>query len=155
MVTETKASSIGVVIESRLITGTYTDLWACKDYLAVAMFDEETLDTKIKSQSINVKRKINTFLGRKTDFTEDELEQVQFAGICDSAAQWTACLVESRPQAASAAYVEDTIVDCQEAIKTLSNWAFNNGLEIPSEDAKIGHPLTELIYITNDSTAVI
>jgi hypothetical protein len=155
MVTETKASSIGLVVQTRLISGTYVDLWRVKDYLSVSLFDSETLDAKIRSQAINATDKVNTFLGKTVAFTEAELMTTQFGGVVDASSQLTACLVQKNPQGAAMNYTEDTVADCESAFETLTQWALNNGLEIPNEETKTGHPLTELIYITNDSTAVI
>ena len=154
MSVETKITSIGLVIQSRLISGTYTDMWKTKDYLSVSLFDPDTIDTKIRSQAINAKDKVNVFLGRTIDFTEAELMTTQFAGIVDAGSQLTACLVQKNPQAAAMNYTEDTIEDCAEAFKTLSNWAIMNGLEIPSEKKK-GYLLTELTYIYNNPDEVI
>lgn len=155
MVTETKASSIGLVIQSRLISGTYVDLWRVKDYLSVSLFDSETLDAKIRSQAINATDKVNTFLGKTVVFAEDELSTTRFAGIVDSASQLTACFVQRNPQAGAMEYNEDVRTDCKEAYETLTRWALNNGLEIPSEETKTGHPLTEIIYITNSPEELI
>lgn len=143
-------SSIGITIQERIIVGTYSDMWRTKDYLSVSLFDLETLDQKIRSQSVNAKDKINTFLGRTTDFTEAELSSTQFAGIVDAASQLTACYVQKNPQAAAMNYTEDTIADCAEALITLTNWAINNGIVPPTEKEKHGHILTELVYIYND-----
>jgi len=155
MAEKTKQSEIGLIIQSRLITDTYTDLWKTKDYLSVSLFDATTLDAKIRSQAVNAKDKINTFLGRTTSFTEAELETVLMAGIVDSASQLTACLVQKNPQAAAMDYTEDTIEDCKEAFSTLSNWCINNGIELPIKTRKPKHILTELVFETNDPNGVI
>ena len=151
----TKSSSIGITIQSRLITGTYTDLWRAKDYLSVSLFAIDTLDTKIRSQAINAKDKINTFLGRTVDFTEAELETTRFGGIVDAASQLTACYVQKNPQAAAMEYTEDTIEDCKSALDTLTNWALTNGITPPSEMKKRGNILTELAYFYNSPNEVI
>jgi hypothetical protein len=150
----TLESSLGITIKG-LISGTYTDMSKCKGYLAVTLFDATTLDGQIIEQAVNVKDKINAFLGRTADFTEAELEQTVFSGIVDSASQMTACLVECNPQAAQMSYTEDSITDCEESWKTLKNWALSNGISIPDEEKLEPHPLTELIYITNDPTELI
>ena len=151
----TKISSIGITIQARLLTGTYTDLWRVKDYLSVSLFDINTLDPKIRSQAINAKDKINTFLGRTVDFTETELETTRFGGIIDAASQLTACYVQKNPQAAAMEYTEDTIEDCKSAFETLTNWALNNGIIPPSEKKERGNILTELAYFYNDPNEVI
>ena len=138
-----------------LITDTYTDMDKCKTCLALPLFDATTIDANITAQAINARDKINTFLGRTTNFTAEELAKVQFAGILDSGSQLTACLVQKNPQAAAATYTEDTVTDCEEAYKTLTNWAVNNGIKVPTEDDKPPRMLTEIIYITNDPGAVL
>lgn len=155
MAEKTKQSQIGMEVQSRLITNTYTDLWKVKDYLSVSLFDAATLDPKIRSQAFNAKDKINAFIGRSVDFTEAELETTLMAGIVDAASQLTACLVQKNPQAAAMDYTEDTIEDCKEAFNTLSNWCINNGIELPSKTRKPKHILTELVYETNDAGRVI
>ena len=150
----TKESSLGITVKG-LISGTYTNMQKCKDYLAVSLFDATTLDGQIISQADNVKNKINNFLGRTVDFTESELLQTQFSGIVDSASQLTACFVQKNPQAAAANYTEDTVTDCEEAYETLKYWATNNGIELPNKELPVKHILTELVYITNDPDEVI
>lgn len=140
---------MGIVLE------TYTDEDKCKAYLALSLFDDTTIDAQIAIQAINARDKIDTFLGRKTHFTDTELGEVQFAGILDAASQLTACLVQANPQAAAANYTEDTKTDCAEAYKTLTNWALNNGIKVPNEDTEPPRVLTELVYITNDPAQVI
>ena len=151
----TKISSIGITIQARLITGTYTDLWRVKDYLSVSLFDINTLDQKIRSHAINVKDKVNTFLGRTVDFTKEELETTRFSGIVDAASQLTACYVQKNPQAAAMEYTEDTIEDCKSAFETLTNWASNNGIIPLSEKKERGNLLTELAYFYNSPNEVI
>jgi len=138
-----------------LIAGTYTDMEKCKAHLAVSLFDAATLDAQITLQAGIAKDKINTFLGRTVDFTEAELAQIRFSGIVDSGSQFAACFVQRNPQAAAATYTEDTISDCEEAYETLTNWALNNGIEVPNKEAKTKHTLTELVYITNSPNEVI
>jgi hypothetical protein len=151
----TKQSSIGIEIKSRLIPGTYTDLWKVKDYLSISLFETATIDTKIQSQALNAKDKINAFIGRSADFTEAQLETTSMSGIVDSASQLTACLVQKNPQGAAMEYTEDTIEDCKEAFKTLTNWCINNGIIPPSKAHESKYTLTELVYITNDAGGVI
>jgi hypothetical protein len=151
----TRISLIGITIQARLITGTYTDLWRVKDYLSVSLFDIDTLDQKIRSHAINAKDKVNTFLGRTVDFTKEELETTRFGGIVDAASQLTACYVQKNPQAAAMEYTEDTIEDCKSALETLTNWALTNGITPPSEMKKRGHILTELSYFYNNPDEVI
>ena len=155
MTTVTKMSSVGLETQSRLIPDTYTDLWRVRDYLSASLFDPDTLDSKIISQAINAKDKINTFLGRSTDFTEEELYSVQFGGIVDAGSQLTACYVQKNPQAAAMNYTEDTIEDCKSAFETITQWAINNGIVPPDKREKYSHIQTELIYIYNNPDEVL
>lgn len=138
-----------------IISNTYTDEAKCKAYLALALFDATTIDADIAKQAINARDKIDTFLGRSVSFTVAELAETQFAGIVDSASQLTACLIEANPQAAAMKYTEDTITDCKEAYRTLTNWALKNGVEIPESASKQSHVQTELVYQYNDPDEVI
>jgi hypothetical protein len=138
-----------------LITDTYSDQEKTDSYLALSLFDASTIEDEVALQAVNAKDKINTFLGRKVDFTTEELAEVQFAGIVDSASQWTACLVQQSTQAAAMSLTEDTIKDCADALKTLKNWALANGITPPSEKKTQGYIITELIYITNDPNEVV
>ena len=149
-----KESSSGITIKGA-ISGTYTDMSKCKSYLAVSLFDATTLDGQIILQAVNVKDKINAYLGRTIDFTVVELAKTEFVGIIDSASQMTACLIECNPQAAQMSYTEDSITDCENAWETLKTWAFNNGISPPDEKEKSNHVMTELEYYTNDPTLVI
>jgi hypothetical protein len=150
-----KQSLIGIEIKSRLIPGTYSDLWKTKDYLSVSLFDPTTIDAKIQSQAFNAKDKINAFIGRSSDFTEVQLETTLMSGIVDSASQLTACLVQKNPQGAAMDYTEDTVEDCKEAFKTLTNWCINNGIALPGKAHEPKYALTELVYETNDAGGVI
>jgi hypothetical protein len=138
-----------------IITDTYTDDSKCKTYLALALFDATAIDANIAAQAINARDKINTFLGRTICFTVAELAETQFAGIVDAASQMTACLVQQNPQAAAMKYTEDTITDCEEAYRTLTNWALKNGVEIPENATKQSHVQTELVYQYNNTAEVI
>lgn len=155
MSVKTLVSSIGLEVQSRVIPGTYTDLWKAKDFLLLSMFDADNLDQKIRSQSINAKDRVNTFLGRQTDFTEAELLTTPFCGIVSAASQMTSCFVQRNPQSARMDISEDTLIDCAEALITLTNWALNNGILPPDKKAKEGHILTELPYFYNDVNEVI
>lgn len=138
-----------------IITDTYTDDSKCKTYLAIALFDATTIDADIAAQAINARDKINAFLGRSICFTVEELAKTAFVGILDAASQMTACLVQQNPQAAAMSLTEDTIVDCKEAYKTLTNWAIKNEVELPDETAKPKHIQTEVVYEYNDPDKVI
>jgi hypothetical protein len=130
-----------------LVAGTYTDVEKCKGYLALSLFDSDTIDAQIALQSANARDKVDTFLGRTTHFTTDELEKVQFEGILDAASQLTACLVQAKPQAAAMEYTEDTRTDCAEAVKTLTNWAKKNGVTLPDNVETRKRVSNEIVYL--------
>ena len=130
-----------------IIPGTYTDEEACKSYLVEASFDATTLSETITAQAANARRKVNTYLGRTTNFTPTQLADEAYAGIVDGASQLTACLLQSNPQAHAMNLTEDTKVDCSEAWKTLKNWALKNGV-IPADMIKAPtSQKDELIYV--------
>lgn len=138
-----------------IISNTYTDEAVCKTYLVVASFDAATLSADIAAQAINARRKVNTYLGRTTNFTTTQLADEAYAGIVDGASQLTACLVQSNPQAHAMNLTEDTKVDCADAWKTLKNWALANGIT-PADLLKAnGAKKTELTYIYADKEYVI
>ena len=153
----TGGASDGEIIEiiPDIVPGTYTDISKSKAYLALSLFDATTIEADIATQAVNARDKINTFLGRTVNFTLAELAEVQFAGIVDAASQLTACLVQCNPQAAAMKYTEDTITDCQEAYRTLTNWALKNGIQIPDADTPQAQVQTELVYEYNDPNKVI
>jgi hypothetical protein len=131
-----------------IISNTYTDEDVTKSYLVIASFDAVTLSAVIAAQAINVRRKVNTYLGRSTNFTVTQLADETYGGIVDGASQLTACLVQSNPQAHAMNLTEDTKVDCSEAYKTLKNWALANGI-IPAEMKKApASQKTELIFVS-------
>ena len=138
-----------------IITDTYTDEDKCDTYLALSLFDATTIDAKIAAQAINARDKIDAFLGRKSNFTVEQLAKTQYAGIVDSASQLTACLVQNNAQSAAMNFTEDAITDCKEAFSTLKNWALKNGIETPDMVNTKKHIQTEIVYITNDPDAVI
>jgi len=138
-----------------IISGTYSDEAVVKTYLVVASFDAATLSDNIAAQAINARRKVNTYLGRTTNFTEAQLADEAYAGIVDSASQLTACLVQSNPQAHAMNLTEDTKVDCAEAYKTLKNWALKNGVT-PADMLKAPtSQKSELVHIHSAEEYVI
>jgi len=138
-----------------VISDTYTDEDVTKTYLVIASFDATTLSADIAAQAINARRKVNTYLGRTTNFTTAQLADEAYAGIVDGASQLTACLMQSNPQAHAMTLTEDTKVDCLEAYKTLKNWALKNGVT-PADMMKA--PISqksELVYVYSDKEYVI
>ena len=138
-----------------IITDTYTDEDKCKTYLALSLFDATTIAANIAAQAINARDKIDAFLGRKSNFTVEQLAKTQFAGIVDAASQLTACLVQNNAQSAAMNFTEDAITDCKEAFLTLKNWALKNGIETPDMVNTKKHIQTEIVYITNNPDEVI
>lgn len=151
------SASDGEIIEiiPDIVPGTYTDISKCKTYLALSLFDAVTIEADIASQAVNARDKINAFLGRSICFTVEELAKTMFGGIVDAASQLTACLVEQNPQAAAMNLTEDTLTDCEEAYRTLKNWALKNGVELPDEAAKPKYIATELVYEYNNPDEAI
>lgn len=138
-----------------IISNTYTDEDVTKTYLVVASFDSTTLSADIAAQAINARRKVNTYLGITTNFTTAQLADEAYAGIVDGASQLTACLLQSNPQAHAMNLTEDTKVDCEEAYKTLKNWALKNGVT-PADMIKTPiSQTTELVFIIPDEGYVI
>lgn len=138
-----------------IISGTYTDEDVTKTYLVIDLYDASTLTANITAQAANARRKVNTYLGRTTNFTTTQLADEAYAGIVDGASQLTACLVQSNPQERAMNLTEDTKVDCADAWKTLKNWALGNGIT-PADALKANvTKKTELIYIYPDKEYVI
>jgi hypothetical protein len=130
-----------------IISNTYTDEVVTKTYLVTASFDADTLSADIAAQAINARRKVNTYLGRTTNFTAAQLADEAYGGIVDGASQLTAYLVQSKPQAHAMNLTEDTKVDCLEAYKTLKNWALKNGVTPASMMEAPTSLKSELIFI--------
>ena len=138
-----------------IISNTYTDEGVTKTYIVVASFDAITLSADIAAQAINARRKVNTYLGRTTNFTAAQLADEKNAGIVDGASQLTACLMQSNPQAHAMNLTEDTKVDCSEAYKTLKNWALKNGVT-PADMLKAPvSQKSELVYLFSAEEYVI
>ena len=138
-----------------IISNTYTDEDVCKTYLVTASFDSTVLSTDIAAQAINARRKVNTYLGRTTNFTTAQLADETYAGIMDGASQLTACLMQSNSQAHAMDLTEDTKVDCAEAWKTLKNWALKNGITPAPMMKTVASQLTELVYVYSAEEYVI
>ena len=138
-----------------IISNTYTDEAVCKTYLVVDLYDATTLTANITAQAANARRKVNTYLGRTTNFTAAQLADEAYAGIVLGASRLTACFVQSNPQAHAMNLTEDTKVDCADAWKTLKNWALANGIT-PADMLKDNvTKKTELTYIYSDEEYVI
>ena len=138
-----------------IISNTYTDEDVTKTYLVVASFDAATFSADIAAQAINARRKVNTYLGRTTNFTTTQLADEAYAGIVDGASQLTACFMQSNPQAHAIALTEDTKVDCSEAYKTLKNWALKNGITPAPMMKAPTSQLSALVHLFSEQEYVI
>ena len=153
----TGGASDGGVVSSAggMVEGTYTDEDITKTYIIVASFNAVTLSADIAAQAINARRKVNTYLGRATNFTVAQLADETYAGVVDGASQLTACLLQANIQAHGMDLTEDTKVDCLEAYKTLKNWALKNGVT-PADMMKAPvSQKSELVYLFSAEEYVI
>ena len=116
-----------------LITDTYSDEAIVKNYLIASLYDAETLSADITEQAANAKVEINNVIGRSTDFTVLELATVKNEPIVLSASQYTAYLMQRKPQELSTNITEDTLLDGGEALKRLELWMINNGITPPAQ----------------------
>jgi hypothetical protein len=116
-----------------IITDTYSDEAIVKNYLIASLYDAETLTTDIAEQAANAKVEMNNVIGRSTDFTVLELAEVKNEPIVLSASQYTAYLMQRKPQELSGTITEDTMLDGGEALKRLELWMLNNGITPPDK----------------------
>ena len=130
-----------------IISNTYSDEDIIKSYIVVASFDASTLSADIAIQAVNARRKVNTYLGRTTNFTPTQLADEAYGGIVDGSSQLTACLLQQNPQAHAMTLTEDTKVDCAEAYKTLKNWALQNGVTPADMMEAPTSPNSELVFV--------
>ena len=131
-----------------IIPDTYTDEEVVRDaYLVAELYDADTLAVTIATQAVNARRKVNSYLGRSTNFTPTQLADEKYAGIVDGASQLTACLVQLNPQERAAILAEGTKEVCKEAYNTLKAWALNNGVTpIDMKKPPVAQK-TELLFI--------
>jgi len=119
-----------------LITGTYSDEDIVKTFLVLELYDAATLTANITAQAENVKKEINTYIGRQSDFTVAELAETKNEGIVLAASRWTACLMELKRQERAPKIAEETKMDCAAAEAILIAWCHNNGI-VPAKERKI------------------
>ena len=142
------------IITMALITDTYSDEAIVKTFIVESLYAAATLSTDIAKHAANAKVEINNFIGRATDFTVLELEEVKNEAIVLSASQYTAYLLQRKPQERAANITEDTVLDGGEAKARLELWMVNNGLKPPSE-RKVKRINSEVNVQYTDSDYVI
>lgn len=134
-----------------LITDTYSDAAIVKNYLVASLYTAATLSADIAEQAANAKVEINNVIGRATDFTASELGEVKNEPIVLSASQYTAYLMQRKPQERAANITEDTVLDGGEALKRLELWMVNNGITPPSErKVKRSNPEVNIQWVHSD-----
>lgn len=116
-----------------LITDTYSDEAIVKTFIVESLYSAATLSAEIAKHAANAKTDINNFIGRATDFTILELAEVKNEPVVLSASQFTAYLLQRKPQELAANITEDTVLDGGEAKARIELWMVNNGLKPPSE----------------------
>lgn len=109
-----------------IIKGTYSDDDIVSDFLVEELYDATNFDTEVIRQAANAKVDVNNFIGRKTDFTPAELAETKNEAIILSASQYTAYLMQRRPQERADSISEDTTLDGGEAKARLIIWMENN-----------------------------
>ena len=131
-----------------MIPNTYTDGDITKnDFLIKEVYDPSTFITDVTRQAMNAKDDINNFIGRKTDFTPAELAETKNRGIVLSASQYTAYLMQCRPQERAEALSEGTILDGAEAKARLVVWMKRNHITPPDEIKVAPTPIATKISI--------
>jgi hypothetical protein len=98
-----------------------------------SLYPASTLSADIAKHAANAKTDINNFIGRATDFTVLELAEVKNEPVVLSASQYTAYLLQRKPQERAASITEDTVLDGGEAEARIKLWMVNNGIKPPSE----------------------
>ena len=134
-----------------IITNTYSDEAIVKNYLVASLYDADTLSVDIAAQAANAKVEINNVIGRATDFTVLELAEVKNEPIVLSASQYTAYLMQRRPQERAANITEDTILDGGEALKRLEIWLVNNVIKPPAgRKVRRSNPDVNIQWVDSD-----
>ncbi len=137
-----------------LITDTYSDEAIVKTYIVASLYAASTLSADIAAHAANAKTEINNLIGRETDFTVSELAEVKNKPVVLSASQYTAYLLQRKPQEKAASITEDTVLDGGEALKRLEVWMVNNGI-IPPAGRKIKRSNPEVNIQWTDTDYVI
>ena len=116
-----------------IISGTYVDADKVADFLVEALYDATNFDADVIRQAANATVDVNNFIGRKTDFTPAELAETRNKPIVVSASQYTAYLMQRRPQERADSITEDTTLDGGEAMNRLIVWMKQNSITPPDE----------------------
>ena len=137
-----------------IINGTYSDDDIVSDFLVEELYDATNFDTEVIRQAANAKVDVNNFIGRKTDFTPAELAETKNEPIVLSASQYTAYLMQRRPQERADSISEDTTLDGGEAKARLVIWMRNSGLT-PQDERKAKPIATTITIVHSEESYVI
>ena len=136
-----------------IISGTYVDTDIVTDFLVEALYDSTNFDADVIRQAANATVDVNNFIGRKTDFTPTELAETKNKAIVLSASQYTAYLMQRRPQERADAITEDTTLDGGEAKARLVTWMKQNSIIPPDE--KNSTPIATKISIIHSEVGKV
>ena len=136
-----------------IISGTYVDEDIVTDFLVEALYDVTNFDADVIRQAANATVDVNNFIGRKTDFTPTELAETKNKAIVLSASQYTAYLMQRRPQERADSITEDTTLDGGEAKARLVTWMRQNAITPPDE--KKATPIATKITIVHSEKAYV
>ena len=137
-----------------IITDTYVDADIVTDFLVEALYDATNFDADVIRQAANATVDVNNFIGRKTDFTPTELAETKNKAIVLSASQYTAYLMQRRPQERADSITEDTTLDGGEAMNRLIVWMKRNHI-IPPDGIKTTPIATKISIIHSEVGKVI
>ena len=137
-----------------IISGTYVDADIVTDFIVEALYDATNFDADVIRQAANATVDVNNFIGRKTDFTPTELAETKNKPIVLSASQYTAYLMQRRPQERADSITEDTTLDGGEAMNRLIIWMKRNGIT-PPDEIKIMPIATKISIIHSEVGNVI
>jgi len=112
-----------------LIPNTYTDDTKTHSHLLLEMYDMSQLGAATINWAGIVKGKINTYLGRTTDFSASELAETKNEGIIEAASQLTAAYIEANPQEKMPQLTEEAKKDNDEAYAMLDQWMKWKGIK--------------------------
>ena len=137
-----------------IITDTYSDENIVKTFLVLELYDAAALTTNITAQAKNAKKWANTYIGRESDFTIAELEEIKNEGIILATSRYVACLMELKRQERAPKVAEETKIDCDAAEATLIAWCHNNGI-IPASEKKTVPTSVEVLFVHSAEEYVI
>ena len=137
-----------------IITDTYSDENIVKTFLVLELYDAAALTTNITAQAKNAKKWANTYIGRESDFTIAELEEIKNEGIILATSRYVACLMELKRQERAPKVAEETKIDCDAAEATLIAWCHNNGI-IPASEKKTVPTSVKIPFVHSEEEYVI